>query len=156
MADSCSVVGCDRRRKSHGLCNTHNERRRKGQSLDPPVGRRGGWCDVEGCTSAHYSRGWCELHYNRWLRHGDATKSLVGQTESNFWAKVDKTDSCWSWTATRNNKGYGVFWDGDRNVLAHRYSYELNVGTLGAERVDHRCGNPGCVRPDHRAPNAAE
>jgi hypothetical protein len=29
----CSVVGCERRAKAHGLCNTHNERRRRTGSV---------------------------------------------------------------------------------------------------------------------------
>lgn len=32
-------------------------------------------CDVGGCGRSHYSRGWCEKHYRRWLRNG-TTRSV--------------------------------------------------------------------------------
>lgn len=28
-------------------------------------------CDIEGCERKHRSRGWCDLHYGRYMRHGD-------------------------------------------------------------------------------------
>lgn len=30
-----------------------------------------GWCAVPGCTRLRRSRGWCPMHYMRWLRTGD-------------------------------------------------------------------------------------
>jgi len=30
-----------------------------------------GTCSVEGCDKPVTSRGWCEMHYYRWRRHGD-------------------------------------------------------------------------------------
>jgi hypothetical protein len=36
-----------------------------------PPGR--GTCSIEGCDrDIHTNRGWCELHYQRWVRRGDA------------------------------------------------------------------------------------
>lgn len=48
-------------------------------------------------------------------------------------------------------KGYGQFWDGTRNVLAHRYSFELNVGPIpDSLQLDHRVTCPKrCVNYDH-------
>jgi len=60
---------------------------------------------------------------------------------------------CWEWGAKRNNRGFGVFWDGHRGVLAHRFSYEMWIGPIPAGLLlDHLCGNPACVRPDHLEP----
>lgn len=28
-------------------------------------------CSIDSCENACYSKGWCELHYRRWRRHGD-------------------------------------------------------------------------------------
>ena len=75
-------------------------------------------------------------------------------TEDRFWAKVDKTDSCWLWTAAKVRHGYGLFhWpQGDRQAqgTAHRYSWRLHRGEIPAEMfVLHRCDNPSCVNPDH-------
>lgn len=37
-----------------------------------------------------------------------------------FWAKVDKTDSCWLWTASVKPKGYGQFrGDNGRTLYSH-------------------------------------
>lgn len=64
-----------------------------------------------------------------------------------------RTGRCWEWTGTLNSNGYGVFWDGDRAVYAHRWSYEHFVGPIpeGME-LDHLCRNPRCVRPSHLEP----
>jgi hypothetical protein len=44
-------------------------------------------------------------------------------------------------------RNYGVFWDGSRKMVAHRYfmALPLPVGKL----VCHRCDNPICIRPSH-------
>lgn len=28
-------------------------------------------CSIEGCDGVHQARGWCAMHYTRWVRHGD-------------------------------------------------------------------------------------
>ena len=73
-------------------------------------------------------------------------------TEERFWEKVEKTDTCWFWTAGIC-EGFGQFlvsWKPKRNSLAHRYSYELHFGTLpDNRRVEHTCGSRLCVKPEH-------
>ncbi len=71
-----------------------------------------------------------------------------------FWAKVEKTDGCWLWTAARQPSGYGRFGVSlGRTVFAHRLAYEMAHGAIpdGLE-LDHLCRNRGCVRPDHLEP----
>jgi len=68
-----------------------------------------------------------------------------------FWEKVDKTDGCWLWTASRTTSGYGQFCPvGNVPRKAHRIAWELTYGPVpeGAH-VLHRCDTPLCVRPDH-------
>ena len=68
-----------------------------------------------------------------------------------FWKYIKKTPICWIWTGAVNN-GYGYFTltDPRRNMLAHRFSYELHVGPIpDGMMVCHECDNPACVRPDH-------
>lgn len=73
--------------------------------------------------------------------------------EQRFWTKVEKTESCWFWTAAKNQNGYGVFWPGGkpvRNVLAHRFSWQLVKGDVpDGMHVLHRCDTPDCVNPAH-------
>jgi hypothetical protein len=66
-----------------------------------------------------------------------------------IWTKVKKTDSCWLWTGSYNNKGYAsATLDGIHG--AHRIIYTLTVGPIpDGMQVDHLCRNRGCVNPDH-------
>ncbi len=67
-----------------------------------------------------------------------------------FWDKVEKTDSCWIWKAHKLKKGYGHFHFIDKDVLAHRFSYELHKGKIPEGLfVCHSCDSPSCVNPDH-------
>ena len=79
--------------------------------------------------------------------------------EPKFWAAVNKTDSCWEWTKSVNNKGYGKFFVTKRPckgcsrglMYAHRFSWLLAHGDLPPDGMVlcHSCDNPKCVRPDH-------
>lgn len=76
-----------------------------------------------------------------------------------FWAKVNKTETCWLWTASTTPKGYGKFSLGrdaqgaQRLINAHRFAYEQVVGPIaeGLE-LDHLCREKLCVNPDHLEP----
>ena len=69
-----------------------------------------------------------------------------------FEAKHDKGPSCWLWTASTCS-GYGNFWDGERKISAHRWSYEHYVGPIPEGlQIDHLCGTPLCVNPGHLEP----
>lgn len=73
-------------------------------------------------------------------------------TEARFWAKVNKTDTCWLWTACTHGPGYGRFKADGFTWLAHRYSYLLAHGEVDFPTLDHLCRQPACVRPDHLEP----
>ncbi len=73
-----------------------------------------------------------------------------------FWSKVDKDGPvpehapelgpCWLWTAGKTGMGYGVFWDGERMVLAHRFARELLGDPIPSDlQTDHLCRNRACV-----------
>lgn len=69
-----------------------------------------------------------------------------------FWSKVNKTDSCWLWTAGRTIDGYGSIQESHtrRRLRAHRVAYELAYGPIpDGQQVCHHCDTPLCVRPDH-------
>lgn len=70
-----------------------------------------------------------------------------------FWAKVEKTETCWLWTAALV-KGYARFHDANlRPVGAHRWAYEELVGPIPKGlTLDHLCRVRHCVNPDHLEP----
>lgn len=76
-------------------------------------------------------------------RWGDATER--------FWARVNKTDSCWLWTGGLRRKRYGaVQWNG-RKRSAHQVAWEIEHGPIppGIHLLHAACDNPRCVRPSH-------
>ena len=74
-----------------------------------------------------------------------------------FWAKVNKTDSCWLWSAAKDNgTGYGVIGKGHHDngtVTVHTASWILHKGFIPEGMyVLHNCPNGDnklCVNPDH-------
>lgn len=73
--------------------------------------------------------------------------------EERFWARVDTTGDCWTYTGPKNRLGYGVAGHKalpDRSRFAHRYAWQVTNGPIPeGMRVLHRCDNPPCVNPDH-------
>lgn len=70
-----------------------------------------------------------------------------------FWARVDKTNDCWNWTAGTLTSGYGSFRINNRAHVAHRYAYEQLVGPIPPGlTLDHLCRNRRCVNPAHLEP----
>lgn len=71
---------------------------------------------------------------------------------THFWSRVDKTDGCWLWQGATSH-GYGVMWNGERVIRAHRFAYVSMVGAVPDGLVlDHLCRDRRCVRPDHLEP----
>lgn len=68
-----------------------------------------------------------------------------------FWARVQKGDGCWLWTASKSRAGYGaIFVDGKTRRATH-VAVWLTTGEWPKEGlvVCHHCDVPSCVRPDH-------
>lgn len=73
--------------------------------------------------------------------------------EERFWQKVNKTETCWLWTAAKHFFGYGLIGCPDkpkRILRAHRASWEMAFGPIPKGLyVLHKCDVPSCVNPDH-------
>lgn len=72
--------------------------------------------------------------------------------EERFWAKVNKTESCWLWTGATVGDA-GTIWLNGGNYVAARLSWELHNGPIpDGLFVCHNCpggDNPRCVNPGH-------
>lgn len=130
-------------------------------------------CSVTDCHEPHRARGYCDMHWQRWRRHGspDADHRSTPLAKR-FWSKVDRRgdEECWPWLAGLFSRtGYGAFWVGPQNIGAHRMAYELLVGAIPAGlELDHLCHNRDstctggrgclhrrCVNPRHLEPTTS-
>lgn len=109
-------------------------------------------CKHGDCRRNVRRSGYCATHYKR-LRTGknmDAPIRLMGSPKYNFWKKVDKSGSCWLWTASVSKRGYGQFRYGGAMRQAHRVAYEWSKGEIPEGlQLDHACHVRRCVNPDH-------
>ena len=114
--------------------------------------------DAAECKHPNCSRpigkalGYCNAHYNR-QRKGKPMDPPIrnhwASDQERFWAKVNKTDTCWIWTGAKYN-GYGVFRSDGASRLAHRMAYKWANGEIPeGEQLDHMCHNRSCVNPSH-------
>lgn len=142
---TCSVPFCDKPFVARGWCTAHWAQWRKRNPL--PV--KSGVCRVEGCDrGGKMRRGMCELHYDRWKKHGDPATPLPTRSDL-FWAQVTKSSGCWLWTGYANLNGYGEF----AEFMAHRFAYTEIVGSIPpGMTLDHLCRVHACVRPSHLEP----
>lgn len=123
-------------------------------------------CSVVDCGLNKYAWGYCVKHYARMKRRG-TTKPFTIQDR--FWSKVRKTADCWFWEGYKTEKGYGIAYDGVRNLGAHRVAYKWERGAIPSNmQLDHTChteavrrgeckgGNTcvhrSCVNPSHLEP----
>ncbi len=100
------------------------------------------------------------------VRRGGETRTTP--IEERFWANVDKRGPrqphmktrCWLWVGQKQplsvrgveHRVYGLISKGGKYggaMLAHRYAYQLQVGSPGKRQVQHRCDVALCVRGSH-------
>lgn len=70
--------------------------------------------------------------------------------------EIDAKTGCWLWQHYRDQYGYGIFVDYDRNsrrrvnMRAHRFTYATVYGSIPVGLcVLHKCDTPNCINPDH-------
>ena len=114
-------------------------------------------CAVKECDRDARTRGWCNMHHKRWLKHG-ATGDEYSQNPRPLRDRFDEKyevnpeTGCWEWAGTRLPTGYGqIFIATSKSAaLAHRVSWELHREPIPKGMwVLHKCDNPSCVNPDH-------
>lgn len=116
-------------------------------------------CSVPDCAKPASKRGWCAMHYGRWLRHGTLADPKRPDDRARFMSYVTQGTGCWLWTGRLGTGGYAYFAmkcaDGRwRPRRAHRVAYELFVGPIpDGLALDHMCEVRHCVNPDHLRPS---
>lgn len=104
-------------------------------------------CSVDGCDRPIRSRGWCSMHYNRWVRKGDP--GPAESTRSEFADRIDRrADGCWHWIGAKDPAGYGTVIVDGRKWRAHRHIYTEAHGEF-AGQLRRTCATRTCVNPDH-------
>jgi hypothetical protein len=154
--EKCHIEGCDGWCVGHGLCQLHYHRWWRWGDPYHITKNMAAPCVLDGCSGPQKALGLCQMHYRRWQRHGDPLWEVpLGKWERRspeyrFWAKVEKTDTCWLWQGGKDGSGYGLFKFEGTQRRAHRVSYLWANGSIpdGLE-IHHHCRVRVCVRPDH-------
>lgn len=139
--DTCTLEGCDSRRKYRLYCKRHYNRARANGGDPGPVEAlvmsRDGGCSVDGCGAPIRSRGLCESHYGMLLRRGTTERY------------VHEVKPCSAEGCERDA------WN--RGMCSKHYSRWMKYGTTELpERVlnrDLRCDVDGCERNRHVGPH---
>lgn len=75
---------------------------------------------------------------------------LCKDLRERFYAKVEKTETCWLWTGALLRTGYGSIRINKKSERAHRVAYELEIEKIPTGMLlRHICDNKRCVNPSH-------
>lgn len=115
-------------------------------------------CSIPDCGKPARTRGWCGMHYYRWLKHGSPFKTVKipnGETQRFFESVVLKhsTDECLIWPFSDDARGYGAMTLNGKRGKAHIFVCEHFHGPRPSVHHDaaHSCGKGhlGCCAPSH-------
>ncbi len=116
-------------------------------------------CNIAGCGSRQWSRGWCRKHYYRWHKHGDPLKTVIAFTQAGLPRSfIDglptSGEGCVRWPFAKNNVGYAQINNRKSGKkLVSRIVCEIANGPPPTDThvAAHECGkgHEACVAPWH-------
>lgn len=124
-------------------------------------------CTIEGCGKRvrNKTRGLCNAHYQRWLRHGDPLAGgpqIYASPKEAFEARTEWRETCLIWTGSKDGHGYGNMRVDGKVVYVHRFAWEQAYGPIpegvDIDHADHCstvCVNVAHLRLATRAQNNA-
>jgi hypothetical protein len=79
-----------------------------------------------------------------------ALKTKAAKLLNRFLDKLEPQGDCLIYTGARLKTGYGIFHNGKKSQLAHRYAYESfhEVTLRPDEYLIHKCDVPACCSPN--------
>ncbi len=160
-APRCIVEGCPRFKMVSKMCQPHYHRNRK--YGDPLKTKCGCGCGALVTVSpTFFGLLYMPGHGVQSNTVAPSEKLKSGLTKRRVpdygRRKYGLTDDCLIWTGPRIKTGYGKVFIAaptvkrkGRNVLIHRFAYELyhGEGTASGLTIDHLCGVPLCCNPCH-------
>lgn len=111
-------------------------------------------CSLSECYTNHYAKGYCNKHYQKWKKYGDAVSggTWYSTPEEAFAARtIPVTETgCLLWTGALYPKGYGCIKVNGVNTGAHIFAWEQEHGKVpSGYMVDHKCHTPACCNVGH-------
>lgn len=117
-------------------------------------------CKIDGCSKPTRSRGWCNVHYQRFMRLGNALAECRSKAGNGSLLRFlrDVVDNppecCVPWPFTKTRGGYGLVTYSGRRTTAHRAAWEMFHGRkmrdgMQAAHAPVICHTRDCVNPLH-------
>ena len=111
-------------------------------------------CSIEGCEKRTHARGWCDAHYQRFLKWGSPSGGGSPRDRRPWQERIATgyrvtASGCWEWSGSIDSDGYGVLRVSGRRMAAHRASFRIYTGRSDFGALDHACRNRACVNPAH-------
>lgn len=108
------------------------------------------WAATEIASHVGTSRNYVTVTLRRFGKHARAVQFSDPILAFNDRYIPEPNSGCWLWIGSLSTSGYGRMTIGQRQIQAHRFSFEAHNGNIpdGLE-VLHKCDNPMCVNPDH-------
>lgn len=160
----CTIEGCEKPKRSRGMCSSHYERwRLKGHPGTTPLRAYRDYvnpCTVDGCDRPRVANKMCKAHNDRKttslpLDAPVRVKSPNGLTAEEAFALRASGEptaaGCVLWSGNVLPSGYGSLSVAGYPKLAHRVAWETANGRRipAGLVIRHTCDVPLCVAPGH-------